>query len=124
MTSIEEIPQRSMSAVRARDKQGWLALFEADAVVEDPVGGHALLDPAGEGHRGIAAIGRFYDLFSGGQESFDFTIHHCVACGREVACFASFDMVLSGGLRHKLDLIIVYRISSDDRIQSLRAFWR
>lgn len=123
MSNIEDIPLRSLSAVRARDKERWLALFEPDAVVEDPVGGHEAWDPTGEGQRGIEAIGRFYDIFSAGQEAFDFEIHHLVACGQEVACFATFDMTLTGGPRHRLDLIIVYRISSDNRIQSLRAFW-
>ena len=124
MTPIEDIPLLSLSAVRARDKEQWLALFEVDAVVEDPVGGHEIFDATGEGQRGIEAIGRFYDLFSASQEAFDFDVHHRVACGREVACFATFDMVLTGGVSHKLDLIIVYRISSANRIQSLRAFWR
>jgi hypothetical protein len=38
----------------------WLALFAADAVVQDPVG-QSPLDPVGEGHRGHDAIGRFWD---------------------------------------------------------------
>ena len=124
MANNSDIPLRSMSAVRAGDKAGWLALFEHDAVVEDPVGGHAALDPTGEGQRGIEAIAKFYDIFSAGQEAFDFEIVHVADCGNEVACFALFTMTIKGGMQHKQNMIVVYRISSAGRIASLRAFWR
>ena len=42
---------QSMRNVRAKKRDAWLALFAADAVVQDPVG-QSPLDPVGEGHRG------------------------------------------------------------------------
>lgn len=50
--------RRSMRAVAERKKADWLALFSADAVIEDPVGPSAL-DPVGAGHRGAEEIGAF-----------------------------------------------------------------
>ena len=79
MPAIADLPIASMTAVRARDRAGWLALFEPDARVEDPVGGHPHYDPDGLGQRGIEAIGRFYDIFSAVQSQMDFEVHHCVA---------------------------------------------
>lgn len=49
--------ERSPAAAGARDKTGWVGLFTADGRVEDPVGSPP--------HRGLGAIGRFYDTFIG-----------------------------------------------------------
>src|SRR5690606_33867080 len=50
----------SMTAVEAGDRDGWLALFAPDAVVEDPIG-PSPFDPEGKGHHGRDAIAAFYD---------------------------------------------------------------
>jgi steroid Delta-isomerase len=89
-----------MAAVEARDRQGWLALFAEDAVVEDPIGPSAF-DPEGTGHRGLEAIADFYDNVIAANESIHFSIRQSFLCGDEAA----------------------YRRSPDDRIASLRAFW-
>jgi hypothetical protein len=47
--------ERSPVAAGARDRDGWVGLFTADGRVEDPVGSQP--------HRGVAAIGRFFDTF-------------------------------------------------------------
>ena len=64
-----DLPLKSMNAVKAKDKEAWLALFEDDAVVEDPVGGFEPWDPTGEGQRGKDAISKFYDTFSASQSA-------------------------------------------------------
>src|SRR4051812_34011531 len=56
--------QRSMAAVEAGDRAGWLALFAPDAVVEDPIG-PSMFDPDGSGHRGAEGIAAFYDTVIG-----------------------------------------------------------
>ena len=114
----------SMSAVRAKDKEAWLDLFEADALVEDPVGGHPYLDPTGKGHSGREAIGRFYDTFSAAQSSMDFEVHHHVACGTEEAAFVTMRMKMMDGTARAQKMINIYRLSPQGRIASLRSFWR
>ncbi len=62
---ITEHPARtaaiaSMTAVENGDRDGWLALFHPDAVVEDPIG-PSMFDPEGLGHHGHEGIGKFYD---------------------------------------------------------------
>jgi len=49
--TARELGQRSMAAVEAGDRDGWLALFGDDAVVEDPVG-PSMFDPEGRGTGG------------------------------------------------------------------------
>ena len=57
------------------DKAAWLAVYEEDGLVQDPVG-VSRFDATGGGHRGRAAISAFWDVFMENQESFDYTIHH------------------------------------------------
>lgn len=121
--NIEGIPFLSMSAVKDRDKTRWLALYEEDAVVEDPVGGFELWDPTGEGQRGHQAISRFYDTFCAMQESLDFEVVYHVPCGDEVACFVKLTIVMKDGSINHQQMITLYRISPRGKIASLRAFW-
>ena len=44
----EDLPLASLSAVKAKDKQRWLNLFEEDAFIQDPVG-VSPTDPTGKG---------------------------------------------------------------------------
>jgi steroid delta-isomerase len=111
-----------MSAVKARDRAGWLALFEDDAVVEDPVG-PCEWDPAGQGQRGKAAIGGFYDMFSAAQEAFDFEVHHLATGGSEVAAFVTLHFTFKDGSTRSQKVISVYKASPAGKIASLRAFW-
>ena len=120
----EELPILSMSAVRARDKAAWLALFEEDAVVEDPVGGFPAWDPTGAGQRGREAIGRFYDTFAAGQEGMDFEVHHMIPCGSEAACFVTMTFHMKDGTSFSSKMINIYKMSPGGKIASLRSFWR
>src|SRR6516225_11594410 len=58
--NARELGMRSRAAVHAGDRDGWLALFADDALVQDPIG-PSPFDPEGKGHRGIDAIAAFYD---------------------------------------------------------------
>jgi ketosteroid isomerase-like protein len=111
-----------MAAVEARDRQGWLALFAEDAVVEDPIGPSAF-DPEGHGHRGLEAIAAFYDNVIAVNESITFTIRQSILCGDEAANVGVIRIAFAGGGAVEVDGVYIYRRSPDDRIASLRAFW-
>lgn len=119
---LSSIPQTSLGYVRARDREGWLKLFSDDAVVEDPVGPYRW-DPDGRGQRGKVEIGAFYDMFCGFQNAFDFEIVHQAVCGNEVAALVDMHITMKDGSRHTNRSINIYRVGSDGRVQSLRAFW-
>lgn len=119
---LEDLPSQSLSAVKARDREGWLALFADDAHVEDPVG-PCEWDPEGKGQRGKAAIGAFYDMFEGFQESFDFEIHHQEARASEVAVFATLHVGMKDGTKASTKVLNVYKQAPDGRIAALRSFW-
>lgn len=119
---LKDLPITSLSAVKARDREGWLALFADDAVVEDPVGA-CEWDPEGKGQRGKAAIAAFYDMFNGFQESFDFEIHHQEPRGNEVAVFVTMHITMKDGTKASTKAINIYKQAPDGSVQSLRSFW-
>lgn len=121
MPSAKQAAVASLSAVRAKDKNGWLALFADDALVEDPVG-PSPFDPNGKGHRGKAGIGAFYDNVIAHNDEFDFTINNAFECANECASFAHFK-ISTRGTSFEMPIIIVHRVNDAGKIVSLRAFW-
>ena len=111
-----------MDAVARKDKDGWLALYAADAVVEDPVG-PSPFDPQGNGHRGKDRIAAFWDATIATTERLDFEIVDSFASGYEVANVGTITATLPGGHQMRTDGIFVYRVGENGLITSLRAFW-
>lgn len=112
--------QASMAAVEAGDRAAWLALFAPEAVVEDPIG-PSMFDEAGTGHRGIEAIGAFYDTVIGpNQVSFD--IRESYAAGLEVANVGTITTIMGDSTVHT-DLVATYRVDDDGKVAALRAYW-
>ncbi|MGI8940086.1 MAG: nuclear transport factor 2 family protein [Iamia sp.] len=113
--------QRSMAAVEAGDRDGWLALFAPDAVVEDPIGS-SMFDPDGHGHQGTDAIAAFYDTVIGPSQV-HFAIERSYACGSEVANVGTITTTLPDGSRAIVEGVYTYRVGADGRLVALRAFW-
>ncbi|MFE9574980.1 nuclear transport factor 2 family protein [Nocardia sp. NPDC006044] len=109
------------AAVRAHDKDAWLAMFAADAIVEDPVG-PSDFDPEGKGHRGRDAISAFWDNAIAPNESIEFLFEDSFACGNEVAYTGKVRSQNSGQV---LDAegVFVYRVDEEGKILAVRAFW-
>jgi ketosteroid isomerase-like protein len=113
--------QRSMAAVEAGDREGWLALFADDAVVEDPIG-PSPLDAEGKGRHGKAAIAEFYDLvIAPNRVSFD--IRDSYAGGNEVANVGTITTTFPNGDRAIVEGVYTYRIDDEGRLVALRAYW-
>ncbi|MFC4377108.1 nuclear transport factor 2 family protein [Nocardia halotolerans] len=111
----------SQSAVRAKDKATWVALFATDGIVEDPVGPSGF-DPEGVGHRGHEAIGAFWDKTVALAESIEFRFTDSFACGNEIAFTGLIRTTMAG---HVIDAegVFTYRVDTEGKIAALRAFW-
>jgi ketosteroid isomerase-like protein len=121
--TARDLARRSQAAVRAKDRAAWLSLFAPDAIVEDPVG-PSPFDEAGTGHRGSAAIARFYDAVIAPNESITFDIESSYLCGAEVADVGVIRTVLPGGrLVAVVHGVYTYRANGAGQIAALRAFW-
>lgn len=121
--TIRDLALRSRAAVHAGDRDGWLALFADDAVVQDPIG-PSPFDPEGAGHRGLEAIAAFYDTVIGPSEAISFEIEQSYLCGDEVADVGIIRTTIAGG-SHQAVVRGVYTYRSDGagKIAALRAFW-
>jgi ketosteroid isomerase-like protein len=110
-----------MAAVEAGDRDGWLALFADDALVEDPIG-PSPLNPEGAGRRGRDAIAAFWDeVVAMGRIRFE--IRESYACGDECANVGRITTTLPDGSRSIVEGVYTYRVDGDGRIAALRAFW-
>jgi steroid delta-isomerase len=121
--TARELARRSQAAVHAKDRAAWLSLFAADAVVADPIG-PSPLDPAGNGHRGLAAIAAFYDTVIAPNEQISFEIERSYLCGDEVADVGIIRTTLPGS-RHVVVVrgVYTYRGDGAGKIAALRAYW-
>lgn len=122
----EEHPARiaaraSQTAASSRRKDEWLALFAADARVEDPVGPSGF-DPEGNGHNGRDAIARFYDMTIANTDKLEFLVDDVLVCGDECVNIGTIRTTMAGNLIDA-EGVFVYRVNSDGKIVSLRAFW-
>jgi ketosteroid isomerase-like protein len=111
-----------MAAVEAGDRDGWLALFAEDAIVEDPIG-PSMFDPDGTGHRGAAAIAAFYDNVIGTNESIRFDVRQSFLCGDEIANVGVIRITVVEGTVVEVDGVYTYRRSPEGKIAALRAYW-
>ena len=116
-----ELAETSLALTKARDRDGWLALFEDDALLQDPVG-PSRTDPSGQGHQGIEAITKFHDSVISGVKTFDYTIERAYTGGDEVALVVNFQITGEHG-RVDMDLVNIYKRSDSGKLSSLRSFW-
>ena len=119
-TKAQELSFLSRDYAVAKDKENWLALFTKDALVQDPIG-KSPLDPEGNGHKGIAAIEKFYDTVIANGD-IEFTIIESIPCADECANYAQI-VNLVGDIKIETKMIVIYRINANNKIESLRAFW-
>lgn len=112
---------KSIAAVQSKDRRSWLALWHPDGLIQDPVG-VSPLDPAGEGHRGIAAITAFYDnVIAPGEVRFH--IRESFACGDECANVGTITTRAADGSVGRCELVMLYRVDAAGKLLSLRGFW-
>ena len=119
-TKAQELGFLSRDYAVAKDKQNWLDLFAEDAIVQDPIG-KSPLDPVGDGHKGKEAIEKFYDTVIA-NGNIEFNILESIPCADECANFAQIINVV-GDVKIETKMIVIYRVNSNDKIVSLRAFW-
>ena len=111
-----------MRNVTAKNREGWLDLFAADALVQDPIG-VSPLDPTGLGHHGREAIGAFWAKVIANNNGI-FRIRESYPCANECANVLTLTQMLPNGKPFAVNFIGVYRIDDNGKIASLRAYWQ
>jgi ketosteroid isomerase-like protein len=116
-----EAGRRSREAVIARDKDAWLAVFDDDGIVEDPIG-PSHFDPEGKGHRGRAAISAFWDKAIAPTDKIEFVFRDTYQCGNEEANVGHI-LITTGGYQVTAEGVFTYKATADGRMAALRAYW-
>lgn len=117
----QQASYQSRDNAMAKNKQGWLALFSDDAVVQDPVG-ISPLDPVGNGHQGKEAIAAFFDnvILSA---TMDFEIEKSIPSGDECANLVTITHHLPNGKHLPMDMMVIYTANDEGLITRLKAYW-
>jgi steroid delta-isomerase len=116
-----EAGRRSREAVIARDKEAWLAVFDDDGIVEDPIG-PSHFDPEGKGHRGRAAISAFWDKAIAPTDKIEFIFRDTYQCGNEEANVGHI-LITTGDYQVTAEGVFTYKANADGRMAALRAYW-
>jgi len=117
-----EASKQSAERIAAGDRDGWLALFAADGVVEDPVG-PSMFDESGKGHRGKEAIANFYDTTIAMSGHVELVFDRTIECGDEVARVGEIVITLPDGKVGKVACVNIYKVDAEGKLLSLRSFW-
>jgi len=112
---------RSIDAVARGDKQAWLDNFADDAIVQDPIG-VSMIDPAGEGFRGKAAIAGFWDRFIASGRPM-FRLQASVVSGNECANVGTLMTQFENGMISSVYGVFTYRVNDAGKVTALRTYW-
>ena len=114
--------ENSIRYAMAGNKQAWLALFAEDAWFCDPVG-KSPFDRAGEGHRGKAAIERFWDRVIG-PAKLDIRVEKRWTSGEYCCCVAQVARnELGDGNYTDCAMLALYEVNEEGLLTRLHAHW-
>lgn len=117
--------QANMNSIKyamAGDKDAWLALYTDDAEVADPVG-VSPFDPAGAGHRGKAAIEKFWDTVIGPANLTITPGKRCPSGANTCAVPMTAVNDMGNGISTTVEMIAVYEVNDEGKITSMKAYW-
>jgi hypothetical protein len=109
--------ERSPAAAGARDRKAWIGLFTPDGRIEDPVGSTP--------HRGVGAIGAFYDTFIG-PRVIRFHPDVDIVMGPTVVRDGELEVTMASTLTLRVPVYIRYDLTDDAgelKIAALSAYW-
>lgn len=116
-----EAHRKSIAYAMAGDKAKWLDLFDADAIVHDPVG-PSLHDPEGKGARGHAELAAFWDRMIG-PSNLLFVPHKRIRSGEHVVAVTMTAFNDMAGLKTYIEMVAVYRVNISGKLVSMDVFW-
>lgn len=111
----------SVTLAMKGDREGWLALYADDAIVQDPVG-KSPFDASGEGHRGKAAIAKFWDTVIG-PSRLTINVHKRIPSGDRACAVLQTAINDMGKGKTEVEMIAVYEVNDDGKIVRMSAFW-
>jgi steroid delta-isomerase len=121
MNALFELVQAALNASAGKDRASWLAVWDDDAVIEDPVG-TAGFELAGFRCEGIEAITRLWDDVFSVNAGLRYKIERHYPGGDEMALSIRFEIIRDSGV-FVLHALNVYKRSANGKLASMRSFW-
>jgi hypothetical protein len=112
---------QSITLAMKGDREGWLALYTDDAIVKDPVG-KSPFDASGEGHKGKAAIAKFWDTVIG-PSRLTINVHKRIASGDRSCAVHQTAINDLGKGKTEVDMIAIYEVNDEGKIIQMSAYW-
>ena len=103
------------------DREAWLALYDDNAVVSDPVG-VSPFDATGEGNRGKAAIAKFWDTVIG-PSRLTINVHKRIPSGTHACAVHQTAINDMGKGKTEVDMIAIYKVNDAGKIIEMSAYW-
>src|SRR5258705_4102715 len=103
-TRADVLATAERSPAAARDRKAWVGLFMSNGGIEDPVGSTP--------HRGLAAIGRFYDTFIGPRD-IRYRPDVDIVVGPTVVRDGELEVTMASTLRLTVPVYIRYDLTDD-----------
>jgi ketosteroid isomerase-like protein len=113
--------KKSIAFAMARDKESWLALFDPDAIVHDPVG-KSPHDPEGQGFHGLERIGQFWDIMIAPLDMIAIP-HKRIASGPNTVAVIMSAANNLNGLKAYVEMVAVYTVNEAGKLISLSVYW-
>jgi len=121
MNTVLELAQAGLEALAGKDRESWLALWENDAVLDDPVGTEGFARAGGR-FEGIEAITGFWDNVIALTSGLHYKIERCYP-GGDVLALAIHFQTIKGPQVSDLHALNVYKRSQNGKLASMRSFW-
>ena len=113
--------RQSIAYAMAGEKAKWLALFDENAVVHDPVG-PSPHDPEGKGFRGKAELERFWDMMIAPQDIIAIP-HKKIGSGPNTAAVVMTMANNLNGAKLYIEMVAVYVVNNVGKLRSLHVYW-
>ncbi len=112
---------QSVALASQGDREDWLALYADDAVVQDPVG-ISPFDATGAGHRGKAAIAKFWDMVIG-PSKLTINVHKRIPSGDYSCAVLQTAVNDMGKGKTEVEMVAIYEVNTEGKITRMSAFW-
>ncbi|HWQ34485.1 MAG TPA: nuclear transport factor 2 family protein [Blastocatellia bacterium] len=112
---IQQVVADYFAAIRAMDREAWVATFAADAVSHDPYGAPE--------HRGHDALRQFFDGIAGAFEQVGLSEDQVFIAGDGAAVKWTGRGTGKNGRAVTFEGIDVFTINEAGKIQEVRAYW-
>ncbi len=118
MTTLQTAPPAVhdyFAAIRAMDREAWVACFAPDAESHDPVGAPS--------HRGHAGLRAFFDGITSAVESIALWEDLVAPAGNEVAVAWTMTGRGKNGRTFRFRGVDVFELDASGRIRRVKAYW-